>query len=152
MAIPLFAAIIAGAGGGGPRKETITVTVAQLLSGKVVEGFGYSDGTDIPSGGSRSPTTVDGKTVKGIYHDTLLATDLFEISVNGTGGAKGDIIFVDVETDAGTVRLTPDSNTTFNDSGSRMLWTWNSTDHSIPDWVSDLGNSVDVDIYHTGIG
>jgi hypothetical protein len=152
MAIPaLIIAAITGAAG-GLRKETIAVTVALLQTGKVTEGFGYSDGSEIPAGGSRSPTTLGGLTVLGIYHDTLATPDLFEIALSGTGGNKNQIKFMDVVTDSGTVRLTTDANTTFNDSGSRMLWTWNATDHAIPDWISDFGNTNDVSVYFTSLG
>lgn len=150
MAIPaLIIAAITGAAA-GLRKETITVTVARLDSGKVNEGYGYSDGSEIAAGGARTPTTLDGFTINGIYQDYLATPDLFEIALAGTGGSKGQIKFMDVAHSGGTQRLTVDANVTFNDSGTRMLWTWNATDHTLPGWSVETDRTVD--IYYTSIG
>ena len=146
MAAPFINAIIAGSAGKSWQVDVTTVTVATLISGKVPTGYGYSDGTTgVPVGGSLSDSSIGTATIHVAY--TPLGGLSWVLAMSDQGQVKGDILKVIAVDGSGSHEMAVDANTSFANSAGVASWSWNSTDHDIPDWSASTGIDRDFTTY-----
>lgn len=122
--------------------QTIVVTVGVQAN---IEGFGLFGGVNT---GSRSPTSVDGRTIQGLFYNISPSPDKFQFRLNGNHVGY-DFVSVQPKNTggSGTVLLRTASdvpNGTFDSGTGHTFWDWDLNSN----W--GLGQAVDVDIIFNG--
>lgn len=120
---------------GGQETTLATITVTQ---GQYVDGGGDWNGyrDSGPGFGSRSPTTLNGATIRGLYHRT--ETNRFYCELNGT---LAQSFFQTINFVGGG--LFSSAAATFSTAGGKSTWSW--SDASPGTWDGDGTVTVDIE-------